>query len=68
MEQLSFFNMIRKDGEYNKTKSPSGSIYYTCAKCNRLVKLDIGRQHLKDGDNPTVYQIDVCECGAVIKW
>lgn len=60
--------MISADGEYTKEKQPSGSTYYTCAKCGRLVRLDIGKQHLKPGDSPTIYKVDICECGAVMKW
>lgn len=68
MEQLTFFNMIAQDGEYRTEKTLSGSTYYTCAKCGRMVRIDVGKQHLKPGDSPTIYQVDICECGAVMKW
>lgn len=68
MEQLSLFNLISKDGEYTTTIHPSGSKYYHCAKCNKLVRIDIGKQHCKAGKSPVIYQVDICECGAVMKW
>lgn len=68
MEQLSFFNLISAEGEYTTQTHPSGSKYYNCAKCKRLLRIDIGKQHLKDGESKTIYQRDICECGAVINW
>lgn len=68
MEQLSFFNLISVEGDYTVEKRPSGITYYRCAKCNKIVRIDLDARHARNGDDTTIHKHDICECGAVMKW